>query len=146
MGKYIELLKIRKIEGFASPRNHQNIPADLTAFSFEGFERKLVTPFPASIKDSDNNYINSNVLARPKQLDSSVHASRVTIFTTRGVPVTLAERLIYRLAQRDKDLDDRRSCAECSMYDDGCMRGLEPAGGGGVMVLHRCKGFTDDNF
>ena len=146
MGKYIELLKIRKIEEFANPRNHQNIPADLTAFSFEGFERELLTPFPATIKDSHNNFTDSNVPARHKQLDSSIRMSRVTLFATRGVPLTVAERLIYRLAQRDQELDDRRSCAECGMHDHGCMRGLEPFGGGGVMVLHRCKGFTDDNF
>ena len=144
MGKYIELLKIRKIEEFANPQNHQNIPADLIAFSFEGFERELLTPFPATIKDSYNNSTDSNVPARPEQLDWSIRDSRVTLFATRGVPLTVAERLIYRLAQRDQELDDRRSCAECGMYDHGCMRGLEPAGGGGIEVLHRCAGFTPD--
>jgi|GEM_PF-3288449 len=78
----------------------------------------------------------------PVQSATTLIASRVTLFVTRGVPVTVAERLIYRLAQRDKDLDDRRSCAECGMYDHGCKRGLEPFGGGGVTALHRCVGFT----
>jgi hypothetical protein len=32
------------------------------------------------------------------------------------------------------------------MYDHGCTRGLEPFGGGGVMVLHRCEGFIDYSF
>ena len=91
----------------------------------------------------------ANELVQPVcqvQRATTLIASRVTLFVTRGVPVTVAERLIYRLAQRDHELDDRRSCAECGMYDHGCTRGLEPLGGGGVMVLHRCKGFTDDNF
>jgi hypothetical protein len=32
------------------------------------------------------------------------------------------------------------------MYDHACARGLEPFGGGGVEVLHRCKGFVDEIF
>ena len=87
----------------------------------------------------------ANELVQPVCLahaETNLIAERATLFATRGVPVTVAERLIYRLAQRDQELDDRRSCAECGMYDHGCMRGLEPVGGGGVEVLHRCAGYT----
>ena len=71
---------------------------------------------------------------------------RTHLFVMRGVLFEVADTLACSLVDRDRSGDDRRSCAECDMYDHSCVRGLEPVGGGGVEVLHRCKGFADDNF
>ena len=68
---------------------------------------------------------------------------RTHLFVMRGVLFEVADTLACSLVDRDRSGDDRRSCAECDMYDHSCVRGLEPFSGGGVEVLHRCKGFTD---
>lgn len=65
-------------------------------------------------------------------------------FIRRGVPDRLADMLACRLVQRDRDQDDRRSCAECRAFRNGeCIQGKVPVCGGGVEVLHRCKTFID---
>jgi hypothetical protein len=78
--------------------------------------------------------------------ESNVMLERYQSFITKGLTVDQAREAAQLLLYRDRDYDDRRSCAECAMYNFGCNRGLEPVGGGGVEVLHRCKGFADDNF
>ena len=69
---------------------------------------------------------------------------RIRQFVRRGVPEAVADDLACRLVQRDRDQDDRRSCAECRAFRNGaCVQGKVPFCGGGVEVLHRCKTFID---
>ncbi len=69
---------------------------------------------------------------------------RTALFVSRGVPYAGADLLACRLVKRDRQGDDRRSCAECALMLRGrCQRGLQPFGGGGVEILHRCKQFND---
>lgn len=70
--------------------------------------------------------------------------ARTRQFVRRGVPEAIADDLACRLVQRDRDQDDRRSCAECrSLRNGACVQGRVPVCGGGVEVLHRCKTFID---
>lgn len=69
--------------------------------------------------------------------------ARTKQFVNRGVPVADADRLACRLVTRDRQDDDRRSCAECfSMVRGRCRHGLEPIGGGGIQTFHRCIQFN----
>lgn len=69
---------------------------------------------------------------------------RTRQFVRRGVPEAIADDLACRLVQRDRNQDDRRSCAECRAFrNGGCVQGKQPVCGGGVEVLHRCKTFID---
>ena len=69
---------------------------------------------------------------------------RTADFVTRGVPERVADMIACRLVQRDRNQDDRRSCAECGAFHNGaCVQGRVPVCGGGVEVLHRCKTFID---
>ena len=69
---------------------------------------------------------------------------RTTAFVSRGLPYTDADILACQLVERDRKLDDRRSCAECLYFARGrCQRSLQPFGGGGVEVLHRCYEFKE---
>ncbi len=71
-------------------------------------------------------------------------SSRIASFVSRGVPMNDADVLACRLVDRDRTFDDRRSCAECMYLNRGrCQRGLQPFGGGGVEVLHRCSEFKE---
>jgi hypothetical protein len=69
---------------------------------------------------------------------------RTASFVSRGVPMNDADALACHLVERDRTLDDRRSCAECFQLARGrCRLGLQPFGGGGVEVLHRCFEFKE---
>lgn len=69
---------------------------------------------------------------------------RTASFVSRGVSLTDADVLACHLVERDRTLDDRRSCAECLQLARGrCRLGLQPFGGGGVEVLHRCSEFKE---
>ncbi len=81
--------------------------------------------------------------------DDEVQAckQRTIIFMERGVPERQADDLACRLVRRDREVDDRRSCAECLAFADGtCVQGKQPVGGGGTEVLHRCGSFVHVNF
>lgn len=68
---------------------------------------------------------------------------RTDLFVLRGVSFPDADVLACRLVDRDRNRDDRRSCAECVSRSYGrCRHGLEVVGGGGVEVLHRCDRFS----
>lgn len=75
--------------------------------------------------------------------ESDLMRERHQSFIAKGLKLDQAQELAQLLLFRDRDYDGRRSCAECEMYHFGCHRGLEPIGGGGVLVLHRCKGFLE---
>jgi hypothetical protein len=69
---------------------------------------------------------------------------RTASFVSRGVPMNDADALACHLVERDRTFDDRRSCAECFQLARGrCRLGLQPFGGGGVEVLHRCSEFKE---
>lgn len=75
--------------------------------------------------------------------ESDLMRERHQSFIAKGLKVEQAQEVAQLLLYRDRDCDDRRSCAECGMYNFGCHRGLEPIGGGGVLVLHQCVGWVD---
>lgn len=78
--------------------------------------------------------------------DDTVRLSgaRAQAFVAKGVPAQQADILASRLMRRDRELDDRRSCAECASFEHGCcLQYRQPFGGGGVEVLHRCAGFKE---
>ena len=62
---------------------------------------------------------------------------------SRGLAEPVAQALADRLEDRDRDGDDRRACPECRRFSYGrCSIGHHgPIGGGGVMVLFRCREF-----
>lgn len=71
-------------------------------------------------------------------------SARIASFVSRGIPMDDADVLACCLVDRDRTFDDRRSCAECLHLNRGrCQRGLQPFGGGGVEVLHRCSEFKE---
>lgn len=73
---------------------------------------------------------------------------RVQLFRGRGVSADMAETLADKLVQRDRELDDRRLCVECTRFTAGrrC-EAWKQAGIGGPSVgaiwlkLQRCPGF-----
>ncbi|KAA0893067.1 hypothetical protein [Pusillimonas sp. ANT_WB101] len=71
-----------------------------------------------------------------------IRQDRVITFESKGIESDTATWLAEKLTTRDMQMDDRRSCAECSsFYGNRCIQHRQPFGGGGVEVLHRCKGF-----
>ena len=69
---------------------------------------------------------------------------RTADFVRRGVPERVGDLIACRLVQRDREQDDRRSCAEChALHDGACILGRSPVGGDGVLALHRCGDFIE---
>lgn len=70
---------------------------------------------------------------------------RVRSFQDKGIAGSDALTLAHRLVVRDRQLDDRRSCAECtSFYAGGCQQQRTPIGVTTIYTLHRCAGFTHE--
>ena len=72
--------------------------------------------------------------------------ARVALFADRGIRIEDAERLADGLVSRDRELDDRRLCLECSHLRGGRCSVPTKAGAGFivqplVMTLQRCAGF-----
>lgn len=77
-------------------------------------------------------------------IEQARYVLRTRRFITRGVEPGAAQAVAYRLIERDRERDDRRSCAECRhQADERCVRGLYPIGGFDIEILHRCKGFRE---
>lgn len=67
---------------------------------------------------------------------------RLRLFQSKGVSGQEASDIVQLLNQRDKELDDRRSCAECMcFFADKCQKRINPIGETTVQTLHRCIGF-----
>jgi len=76
--------------------------------------------------------------------EAALHARRVQSFQAKGIADHQAATVADSLVKRDRQLDDRRSCAECASFAQGCcLQYRQPFGGGGVEVLHRCHGFKE---
>lgn len=76
------------------------------------------------------------------ETEAGIRVARAKAFSNKGIEPMGADMLAGRLRRRDREMDNRRSCAECvHFYIGGCQRHREPFGGGGVEVLHRCQGF-----
>ena len=74
--------------------------------------------------------------------DAQLCEARAQAFTAKGVPSDEADRLACSLMRRDRQLDDRRSCAECMSFHAGrCLQRITPIGETTLHTLHRCKGF-----
>lgn len=80
-------------------------------------------------------------------VDSQGSRTVVTqFFMKKGIAPDDAVALVKRLAQRDAEWDDRRSCGECANLSRlRCIRGFCAVGSNPseVFVLHRCPGFLD---
>ena len=89
--------------------------------------------------------------------ETDTHAARVILFTGKGVTPTDGEALADKLATRDRELDDRRLCLECTHLAGHAgswrCRGWQRAGialqardaglpSDLVRTLQRCDGFT----
>lgn len=75
--------------------------------------------------------------------EAALYAARLQSFQGKGIADAAASTLADRLIQRDRQADDRRSCAECDgFYALRCKRHLSPIGESTIHTLHRCKGFT----
>lgn len=60
----------------------------------------------------------------------------------KGIPAQFADILACSLMRRDRQLDDRRSCAECMSFHEGqCLQRMTPIGETTIHTLHRCRGF-----
>ena len=74
--------------------------------------------------------------------EAALYTARLQSFQGKGVSDDAAAKLAARLVERDRQLDDRRVCAECVHWHAGrCLVGLYPAGWSDTYTLHRCKGF-----
>ena len=74
--------------------------------------------------------------------EAALHAKRLQSFQSKGVSNDDAAILADRLAARDKQDDDRKSCAECASFHAGvCRQNITPIGETTIHTLHRCKGF-----
>jgi len=63
-------------------------------------------------------------------------------FMAKGIAAQSADMLARSLMQRDRQLDDRRSCAECKSFHKGqCLQRITPIGETSIYTLHRCRGF-----
>lgn len=81
--------------------------------------------------------------ARTEQ-EAALYARRVQVFQSKGIADHQAAAVAVRLVERDRQLDDRRSCAECaSFYAGKCRQRITPIGVTTIHTLHRCKGFTE---
>lgn len=77
--------------------------------------------------------------------EAELCAARALAFMAKGIPAQSADRLACRLMRRDRQLDDRRSCAEClSFYAGHCRQRITPIGETCIYTLHRCVGFKDE--
>jgi len=76
-------------------------------------------------------------------IETRLAKQRIHLFVMRGVKLADADALACSLVARDRNRDDRRSCAECVSLTYGrCRHGLEVVGGGGTEMLHRCERFS----
>jgi len=76
--------------------------------------------------------------------EAALSARRVQLFQDKGISDHEAAAMARRLVQRDRELDDRRSCAECSSFHAGiCRQRITPIGETTIYTLHRCKGFQE---
>lgn len=66
---------------------------------------------------------------------------RVGLFTRRGMPSNDAETLADRLAERDCEKDDRRTCVECANLQRSGTCSLHLPITVDHMQLIRCQGF-----
>ena len=81
--------------------------------------------------------INDIEVARAKE--------RVRYFTDKGVRLKVAQDIAQRLVIRDRQQDDRRSCAECRHQEYGrCTVGHSAIGGFRITELFRCKRYEND--
>ena len=70
---------------------------------------------------------------------------RVRYFISKGVRPETAQGIAHRLITRDREQDDRRSCAECGHQEDNrCSIGHSAIGGFRITELFRCKRFEND--
>src|SRR3546814_3021419 len=80
--------------------------------------------------------------SRPSQQEAGLCAARLQAFQAKGIATHEAQTLANQLVRRDRQLDDRRSCAECaSFYARNCRKRINPIGETTIYDLHRCKGF-----
>ena len=82
--------------------------------------------------------------ARTEQ-EAALYAERLQSFQGKGIANDSAAAVAVRLVERDRQLDDRRSCAECDgFYAGRCKHHLSPIGESTMQTLHRCKRFTPE--
>lgn len=70
-----------------------------------------------------------------------------SLFQSKGIASDDAAALVKRLAQRDAEWDDRRSCGECAnLHRLRCIKKRCPVGGdpSEVFILHRCQDFQQN--
>lgn len=80
--------------------------------------------------------------AEQTEQETALYAARLQAFQGKGIADDDAATLANRLIERDRQLDDRRNCAECSgFYAGRCKHRLSPIGESTIQTLHRCKGF-----
>jgi hypothetical protein len=76
-------------------------------------------------------------------IETRLAKQRAALFVLRGLVLADADALACSLVERDRNRDDRRSCADCDSRSYGrCRHRLVVVGGGGVEVLHRCNRFS----
>lgn len=81
--------------------------------------------------------------SREKELQAALTAERMMLFEGKGIATQEAQALANRLSERDRQQDDRRSCAECKHWYAGrCKIARYPIGESTIQTLHRCKGLT----
>ena len=80
---------------------------------------------------------------------------RLLLFTSKGLSLVCGQALAMRLSERDRDLDDRRVCLECTHLSQGwrCKNWFIASGGFNprrtslaeqlVLQLQRCNGFNE---
>lgn len=83
------------------------------------------------------------VASSPKPKKEDRH---LRLIQNKGISDKDAEYLARKLARRDAQLDDRKSCAECRNFTPrGCRIGQHPIGQTTMFDLHRAPCFESEN-
>ena len=154
MGRLLDALRAKKY-GDGGDHKNQNNPSGDSCLGLLGSPHTLILKKGPAPDDAEllNDPTIVEIIPSVDPPDHYGHWSqaetvlcieRTRQFVRRGVPELIADELACRLVVRDRLEDDRRSCAECRAFRNGCcVQGNQPVCGGSVDVLHRCRTFVD---
>jgi hypothetical protein len=78
----------------------------------------------------------------PTESEMATIEQRQLSFELKGVVNAQAEVIAHHLMLRDRELDDRVVCLECTNWYAGrCKVRRDPFGDSDIYTLHRCEGF-----
>lgn|GEM_PF-2394206 len=99
----------------------------------------------APVRGNEDGVAFRTPIAAQTHIEQARYRARLSQFIASGIDYETAQIVAEDLIKRDRDMDDRRSCAECRHQSyKHCRRGLFSVGGFDIELLHRCRGYKDD--